>query len=61
MLTLGWEMTPARNARLLLALGKVQAEGGREVSLARFNAALLQVLEGLLGRLSAATCQARQG
>lgn len=46
MLRLGWEMTPARNARLLLALGKVKAEGGREVSLARFNAALLQMLEG---------------
>lgn len=39
-------MTPARNARLLLALGKAKAEGSREVSLARFNAALLQVMEG---------------
>eukprot|EP00435_Cladocopium_sp_Y103_P028187 s2551_g7.t1 len=46
MLRLGWEMTPARNARLLLALRKVKAEGGRDVSLARFNAALLQMLEG---------------
>eukprot|EP00439_Symbiodinium_sp_Y106_P011609 s501_g1.t1 len=43
MLQLGWEMTPARNARLLLALGKATAEGGREASLARFTAALLQM------------------
>jgi len=46
MLKLGWEMTPARNARLLLALGKAKAESGREVSLARFTATLLQILEG---------------
>ncbi|CAE7724933.1 unnamed protein product [Symbiodinium sp. CCMP2592] len=46
MLQLGWEMTPARNARLLLALGKASAEGGREASLARFTAALLQMSEG---------------
>jgi len=46
MLQLGWEMTPARNARLLLALGKATAEGGREASLARFTAALLQMSEG---------------
>eukprot|EP00930_Biecheleria_cincta_P001797 TRINITY_DN102895_c0_g1_i1.p1 TRINITY_DN102895_c0_g1~~TRINITY_DN102895_c0_g1_i1.p1 ORF type:complete len:995 (+),score=168.09 TRINITY_DN102895_c0_g1_i1:97-3081(+) len=46
MLKLGWELTPARSARLLSLSQKVHAEGGLEASIARFSASMLQVLEG---------------
>ncbi|CAE8639675.1 unnamed protein product [Polarella glacialis] len=46
MFKLGWEMTPEKKARLMILLGKVKAQGGREKSVARLSAALLQHLEG---------------
>eukprot|EP00931_Biecheleriopsis_adriatica_P073226 TRINITY_DN47557_c0_g1_i1.p1 TRINITY_DN47557_c0_g1~~TRINITY_DN47557_c0_g1_i1.p1 ORF type:complete len:1012 (-),score=237.13 TRINITY_DN47557_c0_g1_i1:68-3103(-) len=46
LLKRGWEMTPARSARLLIILNKLKAVGGHEVSVARFCAQTLQTLEG---------------
>eukprot|EP00933_Yihiella_yeosuensis_P059090 TRINITY_DN6000_c0_g3_i1.p1 TRINITY_DN6000_c0_g3~~TRINITY_DN6000_c0_g3_i1.p1 ORF type:complete len:1031 (-),score=176.15 TRINITY_DN6000_c0_g3_i1:48-3140(-) len=46
MIKLGWEITPTKSARLLTLLGKVKASGGREASVARLSASVLQMLEG---------------